>query len=212
MLALGLLARLAALVQIPVLLGAVFLIHIEEGLLAPGQSLELAALVLFLLVVFFLFGSGAYSMDAYAIAEEARAEAYETERAAAPRIATPERVFSPAASGSYQMAYSSAEAMAVASGMAAAPAFPAERRVSIEVSSPSALTAGRVGMGAYLLSFGIALPFFVIRSIILLLDPASDGTFGLIDLADLVLTYLVLPFFLALTILWVANRIGTRFR
>src|ERR1019366_2345655 len=53
MLAFGFLTRLAALVQIPVLAGAVFLIHRKDGLLSPDQSLEFSALVLFLLGVIF---------------------------------------------------------------------------------------------------------------------------------------------------------------
>lgn len=63
MLAFGLLSRVAALVQIPILIGAVFFVHLQEGLGTPEQSLELAALVLFLLVVVFFFGSGKLSMD-----------------------------------------------------------------------------------------------------------------------------------------------------
>lgn len=63
MLALGLRTRLAALVQVPPLLGAVFSVHFAEGLMSAGQSLEFAALVLFLLCVFSAFGSGRYSLD-----------------------------------------------------------------------------------------------------------------------------------------------------
>lgn len=64
LLTLGLLTRLSALAQVPVLIGAVFLVHFRDGLLGPGQSLELAALVLFTLVVLSVFGSGPWSMDA----------------------------------------------------------------------------------------------------------------------------------------------------
>ncbi len=64
-LAIGLLTRFAALFQIPVLAGAVFVYHIKQGLMTAGQSLELAALVLFLLIVYFLFGAGLYSVDKY---------------------------------------------------------------------------------------------------------------------------------------------------
>src|SRR5689334_11909793 len=46
LLAIGLVTRLAAAVQIPVLVGAVFLVHWRQGLLNPSQSLELAGLVL----------------------------------------------------------------------------------------------------------------------------------------------------------------------
>ena len=55
---------MAAAAQVPLLLGAVFLIHWQEGLMQPGQSLELAGLVLVLLLVFTIFGSGSLSLDA----------------------------------------------------------------------------------------------------------------------------------------------------
>jgi len=63
MLAAGFLTRWAALAQIPILVGAVFFIHLEKGLMTVGQSLEVASLVLALLVVFTLFGGGNYSVD-----------------------------------------------------------------------------------------------------------------------------------------------------
>ena len=63
LLALGILTRIAALLQIPILFGAVFFIHIKQGLITGGQSLELAGLVLVLLFVYLLFGSGKYSID-----------------------------------------------------------------------------------------------------------------------------------------------------
>lgn len=63
MLALGFLTRLAALVQIPILAGAVFFVHRGEGLLAVTQSLEFAALVLFLLTIFLINGAGKLSLD-----------------------------------------------------------------------------------------------------------------------------------------------------
>ena len=65
MLAAGLFTRFAALIQIPVLVGAVTLVHVQEGLLTAGQSLEFSALVLFLLVVIFAYGAGRLSADAY---------------------------------------------------------------------------------------------------------------------------------------------------
>jgi uncharacterized membrane protein YphA (DoxX/SURF4 family) len=58
LLGIGWFVRVGALIQIPILLGAVFTIHLRVGLLTSGQSLELSVLVLFLLVVFFLFGDG----------------------------------------------------------------------------------------------------------------------------------------------------------
>lgn len=65
MMAVGLLTRVAALIQMPVLLGAVFLVHFQGGLLGPSQSLEFSALVLFLLGILFLYGSGRLSVDYY---------------------------------------------------------------------------------------------------------------------------------------------------
>jgi putative oxidoreductase len=63
MLTFGLLTRIAAAVQIPVLCGALFLIHRSEGLMNSGQSLEFSALVLFLLVVVTVAGAGPLSVD-----------------------------------------------------------------------------------------------------------------------------------------------------
>ena len=63
LLAIGLVTRTAAAIQVPVLFGAVFMVHLREGLLWTGQSLELAALVLFLLLIFTVFGSGRLSAD-----------------------------------------------------------------------------------------------------------------------------------------------------
>jgi putative oxidoreductase len=63
MLTLGLLTRLAALVQIPILVGAVFIVHRPDGLFALGQSLEFSALVLFLLCLICISGAGRLSLD-----------------------------------------------------------------------------------------------------------------------------------------------------
>lgn len=63
LLTIGFLTRLAALVQIPILAGAVFIVHRQDGLFAMGQSLELSALVLFLLVVIAISGAGKFSVD-----------------------------------------------------------------------------------------------------------------------------------------------------
>jgi len=65
LLALGLGTRLAAAVQIPPLIGAVLFVHIGEGLLRGGQSLEFAMLVLAMLSAFTVFGSGRVSLDAW---------------------------------------------------------------------------------------------------------------------------------------------------
>lgn len=63
LLVLGLLTRLAALVQIPILANAVFFVHLEWGFAEPNQSLELAVLVLVLLAVIFIYGAGKLSVD-----------------------------------------------------------------------------------------------------------------------------------------------------
>lgn len=63
LLALGLGTRVAAGLQLPALLGAVFLVHAPEGLLQQGQSLELSALVLCMLLSFTVFGGGKLSLD-----------------------------------------------------------------------------------------------------------------------------------------------------
>lgn len=63
LLAAGFYTRLAALIQIPILFGAVFFVHLKQGLLQSGQSLELSVMVLFILIIFFLFGAGELSID-----------------------------------------------------------------------------------------------------------------------------------------------------
>jgi uncharacterized membrane protein YphA (DoxX/SURF4 family) len=66
MLALGILTRVAALVQIPIVAGAVFYVHMPKVMLVePRQSFEFSALVLFLLTMFFIFGGGRWSVDCY---------------------------------------------------------------------------------------------------------------------------------------------------
>jgi uncharacterized membrane protein YphA (DoxX/SURF4 family) len=59
----GFQARIASLVQLPILFGAVFFLHLKDGLASVGQSLELSTLVLFLLTIYFLFGAGPLSFD-----------------------------------------------------------------------------------------------------------------------------------------------------
>ncbi|MEM6328131.1 MAG: DoxX family membrane protein [Bacteroidota bacterium] len=63
LLALGLLTRVAALLQIPVLLGATFLIHLPESLLTANQSFAFSALVLALLSLYAVWGGGRWSLD-----------------------------------------------------------------------------------------------------------------------------------------------------
>lgn len=70
LLVIGLLTRLAALVQVPILAGAVFIVHREDGLFALGQSLEFSALVLFLLIVITISGGGPLSLDCVVFGEK----------------------------------------------------------------------------------------------------------------------------------------------
>jgi len=65
LLALGLFTRIASLLQIPVLFGADFFVHLKTGLSKVEQSFELSMLVLVLLILFFLFGGGGISLDSY---------------------------------------------------------------------------------------------------------------------------------------------------
>ena len=67
LLTVGLFTRLSAAIQLPILIGAVVFIHLEEGLMTVGQSLELSVLVLFLLSIYLLFGSGQFAVDKYLI-------------------------------------------------------------------------------------------------------------------------------------------------
>ena len=65
LMAIGLLTRTAAAVQIPVLLDAVFFVHSDEGLFTREQNLEFTVLVLFLLVLVAVHGAGRWSVDHY---------------------------------------------------------------------------------------------------------------------------------------------------
>lgn len=63
LLAIGLLTRIAALIQIPVILGAIFFVHLHQGLFTRSQNLEFVVLVLFLLLIFVVYGGGRLSVD-----------------------------------------------------------------------------------------------------------------------------------------------------
>jgi len=65
LLTLGLGTRVAAAVQIPPLIGAVLFVHLHDGLLTAGQSLEFAALVLAMLSAFSVFGASRLSLDSW---------------------------------------------------------------------------------------------------------------------------------------------------
>lgn len=63
--AMGLLTRFSALVNIPVLLGAVFFVHSPTGLFTVYPVVGISLLVLFLLIFFLIEGSGRISVDEY---------------------------------------------------------------------------------------------------------------------------------------------------
>jgi len=63
MLILGLITRLAVLIQIPVLIGAVFFVHTRDILLVTASELEYSILILVLLIVFLFYGGGKWSLD-----------------------------------------------------------------------------------------------------------------------------------------------------
>ncbi len=66
MLVVGIGTRIAALVQIPVLLGAVFYVNLPRfGMPEFRQNFEFSALVLILLCMFAVFGAGRWSVDHY---------------------------------------------------------------------------------------------------------------------------------------------------
>jgi uncharacterized membrane protein YphA (DoxX/SURF4 family) len=68
----GFLTRAAAIVNVPILLGAVLFVHGAQGLFSAAGSLELDMLVLFLLLVFTVVGAGRYSVDHYMEAHASR--------------------------------------------------------------------------------------------------------------------------------------------
>jgi putative oxidoreductase len=66
MLIAGLLTRVAALAQLPILIGAVGYLHLPRLMVMDveaRQNFELSALVLFLTLLVFLHGSGRFSLD-----------------------------------------------------------------------------------------------------------------------------------------------------
>lgn len=62
----GLYTRIVSLIQIPILIGAVFLVNAPKGFLSVGNYMELglSLIVLVGLIVFLVFGAGRYSLDA----------------------------------------------------------------------------------------------------------------------------------------------------
>lgn len=63
LLMLGLLTRVAAIIQVPILLGAVLFVHGPNIFMGGAQQPEYALLVLLLLIVFFFYGGGKWSVD-----------------------------------------------------------------------------------------------------------------------------------------------------
>ena len=61
----GLFTRLAVLVQIPILIGAIFLVNIKEGFLSGGSDLSFSIILLLLLLFFLVEGGGPLSLDNY---------------------------------------------------------------------------------------------------------------------------------------------------
>jgi uncharacterized membrane protein YphA (DoxX/SURF4 family) len=64
MLAFGLLTRAACLLQIPILIGAIFFINQEE-MFRPFQQLAVTIVVLAGLIYFLIAGNGPWSVDKY---------------------------------------------------------------------------------------------------------------------------------------------------
>jgi uncharacterized membrane protein YphA (DoxX/SURF4 family) len=65
LLAMGMLTRLAALIQIPILLGAIIFVNLSPGALNQFSELLLSIAVLLLLIYFAIAGSGQWSFDYY---------------------------------------------------------------------------------------------------------------------------------------------------
>jgi uncharacterized membrane protein YphA (DoxX/SURF4 family) len=61
LLAIGLFTRFAALIQIPILLGAVIFVRTNEDMLRPYSQLFISVLVLVLLIYFLIAGDGPWS-------------------------------------------------------------------------------------------------------------------------------------------------------
>ncbi len=61
----GLFTRWAALLQIPILIGAVFFVNAKKGIFAGESDLLFSIIILILLLFFLLEGSGRMSLDNY---------------------------------------------------------------------------------------------------------------------------------------------------
>lgn len=65
MIIIGLFTRLSCLVQIPIVLGAVLLVNVKQGLFAGGSDLPFSIIILLMLCFFFVEGGGPLSFDGY---------------------------------------------------------------------------------------------------------------------------------------------------
>ncbi len=63
MIFIGLFTRIAVLLQIPILIGAVFFVNVKQGLFAGGSDLLFSIIILLLLLFFLVEGGGFFSMD-----------------------------------------------------------------------------------------------------------------------------------------------------
>ncbi|MEO6232893.1 MAG: DoxX family protein [Ferruginibacter sp.] len=61
----GLFTRLAALIQVPILLGAVFFVNARQGIFAGESDLLFSIIILILLLFFLIEGGGFLSLDHY---------------------------------------------------------------------------------------------------------------------------------------------------
>lgn len=61
----GLFTKTSSIIQIPILIGAVFFVNTKDGLNQSTSELVLSAIVLILLIVFAIKGSGVISADEY---------------------------------------------------------------------------------------------------------------------------------------------------
>ena len=77
LLAVGLFTRIVSVMQVPILIGAVFMVNYPKGFLSIGQHMELWASILVLagLIVFIVFGAGKFSIDAKRRRENETAQA-----------------------------------------------------------------------------------------------------------------------------------------
>jgi uncharacterized membrane protein YphA (DoxX/SURF4 family) len=65
LIALGCLTRLMCIIQLPILIAAVFFVNIRQGFSTLNSELWLSLIVLVLLLMFIVIGSGRFSADEY---------------------------------------------------------------------------------------------------------------------------------------------------